>query len=60
MESNEGFSIWSSLDGGLANEGLTEDGNGSGTEPLVVFSLSGLTGVSYVTVRVVKLIPLNM
>jgi hypothetical protein len=60
MESNEGFSIWSGPDGGLVDGGLTKDGNGSGKELLVVFGLSGLTGVSYVVVRVVRLIPLSM
>ena len=60
MESNKGFLIWSDPDGGLADGGLTEDGDGSGKEPLVAFGLSGLTGVSYVVVRVVKLIPLNI
>jgi hypothetical protein len=60
MESNEGFSIWSGPDGGLVDGGLMEDGNGSGKELLVVFGLSGLISVSYVVVRVVRLILLNM
>ena len=60
MESNEGFLIWSGPDGGLEDGGLMEDGNGSCEEPLVVFGLSGLTGVSYVVEQVVKLTPLNM
>ena len=60
MESKEGFSIWSGPDGGLENEGLTEDGNGSGTEPLVFFGLLGLNGVLYVAEWVVRLTPLNM
>ena len=48
MESKEVFSIWSGPDGGLTDGGLTADGKGSGEEPLAVFGLSGLTGVSYV------------
>jgi hypothetical protein len=60
IESNEGFSIWSGPDGGLTDGGLMEDGNGSDGEPLAVLGLSGLTGVSYVTERVVRLTPLNM
>ena len=60
MESKEGFSIWSGPDGGLTDGGLTEDGNESDGEPLAGFDLSGLTGVSYVTERVVRLTPLNM
>ena len=60
MESNEGFSIWSGPDGGLADGGLMEDGDGSGKEPLVVFGLSGLIVVSYVIVQVVRINPLNM
>ena len=60
MESKEGFSIWSGLDGGLTDGGLTEDGNRSDAEPLAIFGLLGLTGVSYVVERVVRLTPLNM
>ena len=60
MESKEVFSIWSGPDGGLIDGGLMEDGNGSDVDPLAIFGLSGLTGVSYVTKRVVRLTPLNM
>ena len=60
IESKEGFSIWSGPDGGLTDEGLVEDGNGSGGEPLAIFGLSGLTSMSYVVERVVRLTPLNM
>ena len=60
MESKEGFSIWSGPDGGLTDGGLAEDGNGSNAKPLAIFILSGLTGVSYVAERVVRLTLLNM
>ena len=60
MESKEGFSIWSGPDGGLTDGGLTEDGNGFDGEPLAIFGLSGLIGVSYVAERVVRLTLLNM
>jgi hypothetical protein len=59
IESNIGFSIWSGPDGGLTDGGLTEDGDGSYKEPLVIFSLSGLTGMSYVIKWVVRSIPLK-
>ena len=49
IESKEGFSIWSGPDGGITDRGLTEDGNGSDGEPLAIFGLSGINGVSYVT-----------
>jgi hypothetical protein len=60
IDSKEGFSIWSGPDGGITDGGLAEDGNGSDGEQLAIFSLSGLTGVSYVAERVVRLTPLNM
>ena len=60
MESKDGFSIWSGPDGGLTDGGLTVDGNGSIAEPLAIFDLSSLTGMSYVAERVVILTPLNM
>jgi hypothetical protein len=56
IESKIDFLIWSVLDGGV----MVVDG-GSDAVPLVTFSLLGLpSGVSYVVVRVVKYIPLNM
>ena len=60
MESKDGFSIYSGPDGGLSDGGLPAGGQGSGEEPLAVFNLSGLTGVSYVVERVVRFTPLNM
>ena len=52
MESNDGFSIYSGPDGGLTDGGLPAGGEGSGEEPLAVFDLPGLTGVSYVAKQV--------
>ena len=60
IESKDGFSIWSGPDGGLIDGGLVEEGDGSDAEPLAIFDLSGLTGVSYVADQVVRLTPLNM
>jgi hypothetical protein len=54
IESKDSFSIWSGSDGGLTN------GSGSHAEPLAIFGLSGLTGVSYVIEQFVRLTPLNM
>jgi hypothetical protein len=60
IESKEGFSIWSGPDRGLTDGGLTVDGNESVEEPLAIFGLSSLTGMSYVVERVVRLTLLNM